>query len=710
MREQIEARATALAALTSDPLTLGTPVNPQPKELSRLKPENWRVYIDGNGAVWVIADRKGSSANTLSTPVLEELGTILGAIEALSPKAVVFRSAKKSGFIMGAEISEFSSMVESTQVKAVLERGHSLLDRIEKLPAPTIAAIHGFCLGGGLELALACDYRIVTEDVRLGFPEVQLGLHPGLGGTWRTLRTVDPDVGVEMMLTGRALYARQAKKMRLVDVVTQERHMASAIEWAAKGKLKTNHKLSTKGVAMNIGPARTFIAGQMEKQTNKKAKREHYPAPYAMIDLWREHGDDWKDMRRAETESFASLITGETSQNLVRVFFLREGLKASAKGKNAAIKHVHVIGAGVMGGDIAAWSALSGYQVTLQDMKPEFIAPAMKRAQKLFSRKLRRPGEARAAMDRLTPDIAGDGIAKADLIIEAVTEKPEIKQLVYSQCEARMKRTAILATNTSSILLESLAKGLKAPKRFCGIHFFNPVAKMPLVELVTHDGLSKQVLNRVTAWITDIGKLPLQVKSAPGFLVNRALTPYLMEAFIAYGEGIKPEMIDAAAEDFGMPMGPIELADQVGLDVALHVAKVMKKDIGKGFPDTPKWFEQKVESGDIGRKSGKGIYNYDENGKPQKDALEQRPNIDLQDRLILPLINACVACLANGVVATPEQTDGGVIFGTGFAPFRGGPMHYIEKRGARDIYEALESLAAQHGPRFKPDKGWKSLL
>jgi 3-hydroxyacyl-CoA dehydrogenase/enoyl-CoA hydratase/3-hydroxybutyryl-CoA epimerase len=371
---------------------------------------------------------------------------------------------------------------------------------------------------------------------------------------------------------------------------------------------------------------------------------------------------------------------------------------------------VHVIGAGVMGGDIAAWSALSGYQVTLQDMKPEFIAPAMKRAQKLFSRKLRRPGEARAAMDRLTPDIAGDGIAKADLIIEAVTEKPEIKQLVYSQCEARMKRTAILATNTSSILLESLAKGLKAPKRFCGIHFFNPVAKMPLVELVTHDGLSKQVLNRVTAWIADIGKLPLQVKSAPGFLVNRALTPYLMEAFIAYGEGIKPEMIDAAAEDFGMPMGPIELADQVGLDVALHVAKVMKRDIGKGFPDIPKWFEQKVESGDIGRKSGKGIYNYDENGKPQKDPLDQRPDIDLQDRLILPLINACVACLANGVVATSKQTDGGVIFGTGFAPFRGGPMHYIEKRGARDIYEALESLAAQHGPRFKPDKGWKSLL
>ena len=710
MREPLETRAIALEALTSDPLTIAAAAKSQPKELSSLKLENWHAYLDSDGCAWVIADRKGSSANTLSTPVLKELDVILGGLEAISPKAVIFRSAKKSGFIMGAEISEFTNMVESTAVKAVLDRGLALLDRIEKLPAPTIAAIHGYCLGGGLELALACNYRIITDDARLGFPEVQLGLHPGLGGTWRTLRMVDPDVGIEMMLTGRSLYARQAKKMGLVDTVTQERHMASAIEWARKGKLKTDHTLSTKGVAMNLGPARPLIAGQMEKQTAKKARREHYPAPYAMIDLWRQHGGDWKEMRRAESESFARLITSETSQNLVRVFFLREELKAAAKGKDAKIKHVHVIGAGVMGGDIAAWSALSGYRVTLQDMKPEFIAPAMKRAQKLFTRKLRAPGEARAAMDRLIPDLAGDGIAKADLIIEAVTEKPEIKQLVYSQCEARMKRSAILATNTSSLLLETLAAGLKAPKRFCGIHFFNPVAKMPLVELVSHEGLDKQTLNRATKWIAEIGKLPLQVKSAPGFLVNRALTPYLMEAFIAYGEGVKPEVIDAAAEDFGMPMGPIELADRVGLDVALHAAASMKKQIGGTFPQIPDWFKKKVAAGDIGRKSGKGIYAYDENGKVQKEETDERADDGLQDRLILPMLNACVACLADGIVESAELTDGGIIFGTGFAPFRGGPMHYIEKRGANEIHSKLEALAEQYGPRFKPHKGWKTLL
>lgn len=710
MRDYSEPRATALEGLTHDPLTIAAPAKAQPKELKALKLKNWRAYLDGDEVGWAVADRQGSSANTLSAPVLEELDAMLTAFEAVSPKALVIRSAKKSGFIMGAEISEFTGMVESAKVKVVLERGLALLDRLEAFPAPTIAAIHGFCLGGGLEVALACDYRIATDDARIGFPEVQLGLHPGLAGTWRTLRMVDPDKGVEMMLTGRALYAKQAKRMGLVDAVTQERHMAEAIAWARTGKLKVDHSLSTKGAAMNLGPARTLIAGQMEKETAKKAKKEHYPAPYAMIDLWRRHGGDLDDMRRAETESFARLITGETSQNLVRVFFLREGLKAAAKGKKANIKHVHVIGAGVMGGDIAAYSAMNGYQVTLQDMKPELIAPAMKRAKKLFERRLRRPGDARAAMDRLIPDLKGDGIAKADLIIEAVTERADIKQMVYAQCEARMKRTAILATNTSSILLEKLAAELKFPKRFCGIHFFNPVAKMPLVEIVTHDGLDKRALNRVTSWINGIGKLPLQVKSAPGFLVNRALTPYMMEAFIAYGEGIAPEAIDAAATDFGMPMGPIELADQVGLDVALHVAKVMKNDLGSSFPDVPKWFEEKVASGDIGRKSGNGIYQYDEKGKPKKKPLDQRPDTQLQDRLILPLLNACVACLADGLVATKNEVDGGIIFGTGFAPFRGGPMHYIEKRGVDETKAALAALEKEHGARFKPDKGWKTLF
>ncbi|MEM8687607.1 MAG: 3-hydroxyacyl-CoA dehydrogenase NAD-binding domain-containing protein [Pseudomonadota bacterium] len=710
MREIVEARAEALEQLEHDPIYLGIGVAKQPKPLAALKLQHWRCYQDAEKVVWAILDREGSSANTLSEPVFREFETLLDVVVKMQPTALVFRSAKKSGFIMGAEISEFVDMTEDARVKEMLEHALGVLDRLERVPFPTIAAVHGFCLGGGLEFALACKYRICTDTARFGFPEVLLGLHPGLAGTWRTLKLADADKGVEMMLSGRTLYAKQAKNMGIVDAMTQERHMAEAIDWAIKGKLKVRRELTTKGKAMTFGPARSLIAMQMEKEVAKKAKRQHYPAPYAMIELWREHGGDLRDMRKAETESFARLMTGDTSKNLVRAFFLREGLKENGKGTEHQIKHVHVIGAGVMGGDIAAWSALRGYKVTLQDMKPDLIAPAIKRARKLFKRRLRRPGDATAAMDRLIPDLAGNGARKADLIIEAVTERPEIKKLVYAQCEERMKPGTLLATNTSSILLETLAEGLKAPQNFVGIHFFNPVAKMPLVEVVTHDKLDETVLARTMAWVADIDKLPLAVKSLPGFLVNRTLTPYMMEAFIAMDEGIKPEVIDAAAEEFGMPMGPIELADQVGLDVAMHVAKVLKDDLGDTFPDIPHWFDRKVKAGNLGKKTGKGIYQFDKNGKPDKQDVEDAPDEELQDRLILPLLNACVACLRKGVITDKDQCDGGIIFGTGFAPFRGGPMNYIARRGAKDIVDQLERLARRHGDRFLPDPGWDDLL
>lgn len=707
MRKINKSREAALKELETEPLDLGVPAKTQPKALQGLKLKNWRVFIDDEKILWAILDRKGESANTLSTPVFREFQEMLAIIEKMQPTALVFRSAKPKSFIVGAEISEFVDMTVDSEVKATLQEALSVMDRVEKLPYPTIAAIHGHCLGGGLEFVLACEYRICTDDARFGFPEVLLGLHPGLAGTWRTFKLAEPDKAMEMMLTGRSLYAKQAKNMGIVDAVTEERHIREAIKWAIAGKLKTRREQTKKAKAMNFGPSRALIAMQMEKQVKKRAKQKHYPAPYAMIDLWREHGSDLDDMRTAETDSFARLMTGDTSKNLVRAFQLREKLKEHGKGVDHDIRHVHVIGAGVMGGDIAAWSALNGFRVTLQDMKPELIAPAMKRAQKLFKRRLRRPGDATAAMDRLIPDLTGDGIGKADLIIEAVTEKPEIKQIVYGQCEERMKPGTILATNTSSILLETLAKELKNPENFVGIHFFNPVVKMPLVEIVTHEALNGKALQRTFSWVNAIDKLPMPVKSAPGFLVNRALTPYMMEAFIAYDEGIKPEEIDAAAEEFGMPMGPIELADQVGLDVALHVAKVLKDDLGKAFPEIPAWFERKVQGGNLGKKSGKGIYQYDKKGKPQKEDVNGLASQDLQDRLILPLINTCVSCLSNGVVKNEELTDAGMIFGTGFAPFRGGPLNYIKRRGADDIVETLERLARTHGDRFAPDPGWE---
>ena len=511
------------------------------------------------------------------------------------------------------------------------------------------------------------------------------------------------------MLTGKTLIARKAKSQGLVDVVTEERHFAESLRWAIRGDVKKADAKGTIGRAMNFSPLRGIIAARMERETARKARRDHYPAPFALIDLWKAHGDDTSSLRPAETRSFAHLLTGETSQNLVRCFFLREKLKGYAKGAEHGIAHVHVIGAGVMGGDIAAWAATRGFRVTLEDREMKFIAPAMGRAGELFARRLYTSKDRQSAFDRLMPDVEGSGLARADLVIEVVPENPEIKHQVYARAEKAMKKNAILASNTSSIELEDLAKGLKRPERFCGIHFFNPVAQMPLVEMVTHKGLDDKVASRALAFIDALDKLPLPVKSAPGFLVNRALTPYMMEAFLAFAEGIKPEVIDATMEAFGMPMGPIELADQVGLDVGLHVANVLKAEVkDRALPDVPAWFEDLVKKGSLGKKSGKGVYIW-KDGKPVKAEGEARPDKALEDRLVLALLNAVADCMAAGLVEDADAADAGMIFGTGFAPFRGGPLNYAKKVGIAEVVAKLEALEKAQGPRFAPSTGWKKL-
>ncbi len=706
MRQISEPRLAALAELTVSDLAMPNAADNQPKGLSTYK--HWRLVMDKDNILWVLIDKDNESANTLAEPVLRELDKLLDEAKTVGPKALVLRSAKTSGFIAGAEISEFVNMTDENEVRAQLTDALTILDKLENFPAPTIALLHKYCLGGGLELALACKYRIATPDTKLGFPEVLLGLHPGLAGVWRSLRIMDPVNAMTMMLTGKNLIAKKAKRQGLVDLVTEERHFADAVRAAANGKLKKTDAKGTKGTVLNFGPARSLVASQMEKQTASKAKKQHYPAPFSLIDIWREHGDDAQAMRKAETDSFVKLMVGDTSKNLVRAFFLREKLKAYSKGTVHNIKHVHVIGAGVMGGDIAAWSAMRGFTVTLQDREIKYIAPAIKRANELFKKRIYTEGERRAANDRLMPDVKGDGITKADLIIEVVPENPDIKASVYADCEKRMKPGAILATNTSSILLETLTKTLKNPKRFCGIHFFNPVAKMPLVEIITHDKLDPKVTKRVLGFLNAIDKLPLPVKSAPGFLVNRALTPYMVEAFLAYSEGVKPELIDKVMEDFGMPMGPIELADTVGLDVGLHVAKVLQRDLKRETPDAPDWLEKLVEKGDLGKKTGKGIYKW-VNGKAKKQKTDDQPPVGLTDRLILPLLNAVADCMAEDLIEDNDAADAGMIFGTGFAPFTGGPINYAKKRGVDEIVEKLQALEGKYGARFAVSKGWEKL-
>ncbi|MEX2469993.1 MAG: 3-hydroxyacyl-CoA dehydrogenase NAD-binding domain-containing protein [Pseudohongiellaceae bacterium] len=671
--------------------------------------EHWRLERDEEDVLWLLFDKKDSSANTLNAAVLEEFDRILDTLRIKPPRAVVLRSLKPGGFCAGADIKQFAEYDEE-QARELLRRGHEVLDRLQKLRQPTIAVVHGHCLGGGLELALACDRRIgLRGGLEMGFPEIQLGLHPGLGGTFRLTGLIDPVTAMTMMLTGRSTHDRQALSRGLVDALVEERHLKNAVTAAVHGRIRRRHQ-SLKDRFMNSRVMRELASRRMRAQAEKRAPAAHYPAPAALIRLWLEHGGDRHRMQQAEIDSFATLLASEASRNLVRVFFLREGLK-QAGNSDSRIHHVHVIGAGAMGGDIAAWCALQGCRVTLSDVENEPIAAAVRSVSKLCRDKHKSAIETRDTFDRLIPDPSMQGIAFADLVIEAVPENVELKQKIYQDIEPRLKADAILATNTSSIPLDQLASYLKRPERLVGVHFFNPVAKMLIVEVVSHDKSSDEVRSRAMAFTNAIGKLPVPVNSYPGFLVNRALTPYLLEAMVLLDEGVAKERIDKAAVDFGMPMGPVELADQVGLDICLHVADVLRDLLDKPMAPVPDWLRDKVERGELGRKSGQGFYEWKE-GRAQKDKDGEADSADaaaLADRLLLPMLDACVECYRNKVVAEIDHIDGAMIFATGFAPFRGGPMHYARARGRDEIVAALEALAETHGERFQPDPGWKEL-
>mgnify|MGYP005839671917 CR=1 FL=1 len=667
---------------------------------------HWKRRRDGNDVEWIILDKAGSRVNVLSAEVLTELLNLLEEVADARPRGLVLRSGKKKGFTVGADVSEFKDMTSLAEVENKVRRAHAVADMLDKFPAVTAVVIHGMCLGGGLELSLCCDHRIALPDAQLGFPEVKLGLHPGLGGTFRSVQLIDPTDAMTMMLTGKNKTARQALESGLVDAVVEERHVGAAVTAALSEKLK-NKRRGMKGAAMNTGPMRRMAANKMRTKTREKADPDHYPAPYALIDLWEAHGGDPKAMQKAEIASFSRLLIGDTAQNLVRLFFLRAKMKDMGEAVHS-VHHVHIIGAGAMGGDIAAWCAYKGFQTTLFDVDLDALGRAVARAASLFHKKCDTDAEARDALDRLIPDPAGDGVPRADLVIEAVPENHDLKVKIYGETEPRMKDGAILATNTSSIRLETLRESVRRPDRFVGLHFFNPVAKMHLVEVVDHDGAAEDALAVGRSFVVAIDRLPAPVRSAPGFLVNRALMPYLLEALLMMDEGIAPETIDRAAEEFGMPMGPITLADKVGLGICVDVAGVLRDSLDEPVPDIPDWVTRKVEDGHLGEKSEKGLYDY-EDGKPKKNPEAPDPDPETADRLILPMVNTCARLLREGVTDDAAIVDGAMVFGTGFAPFRGGPIHYARKRGIADIRETLSRLADRHGDRFRPDDGWREL-
>ncbi|WP_394000371.1 3-hydroxyacyl-CoA dehydrogenase NAD-binding domain-containing protein [Luteimonas sp. WGS1318] len=677
--------------------------------LDGLRFSHWQAEPREDGVLVLSFDRAGESVNTFAQDVLIELDALLERLALDPPAALVIRSAKEKGFIAGADIREFQAFDAKGTIGDSIRRGQMAFQRLAELPCPTVAAIHGFCMGGGTEIALACDYRVASSDpsTKIGLPEVKLGIYPGWGGSVRLPRLVGAPAAFDMMLTGRALSAKAARGIGLVDkVVEPALVLDTAIALARRGTTRP-FKQRALAWATNSWPVRQALAPVLLKQVARKAKKAHYPAPYAMVETWKRASGDTRALLAAERKSVVKLAGTPTARNLTRVYFLMERLKGLG-GKSAAqlapIQRVHVVGAGVMGGDIAAWAAYKGLDVTLQDREQTFIDKAQARAATLFEKKVKDEAKRPAVAARLRSDLAGDGVADADLVIEAIVERADAKRELYATIEPRLKPDALLTTNTSSIPLDELRAHVQRPAQFAGLHYFNPVASMPLVEIVHHDGVSDDTARRLAAFCKAIDKLPVPVAGTPGFLVNRLLFPYMLEAATAYAEGIPGAVIDRAAVNFGMPMGPIELIDTVGLDIASGVGQELAPFLGLQIPAS---LAKPPEAGKRGKKDGQGLYTW-QDGKAVKPEVpkDYRTPDDLEDRLVLPLLNEAVAALHDGVVADADLLDAGVIFGTGFAPFRGGPIQYIRDTGVDVVLERLRALQTRHGDRFAPRPGW----
>ncbi len=477
---------------------------------------------------------------------------------------------------------------------------------------------------------------------------------------------------MQLMLTGRMVRPGPARAMGLVDQLVPTHHR---LRWAARKAVLQKRK--SNGAAwwkrlMRKGPVRDFLAKQMRKKTAEKVREEHYPAPFRLIDHFAKHGDSTKRLKRAETAAFVPLMTSDTARNLRRVFRMTEMLKNEAPKDGFKPMRVHVVGAGIMGGDIAAWCVVRGMQASLQDLSEEQLEKALARAKDLFKKRLRSKQAVNAAVARLIADPEGKHVSRADVVIEAIVEKLDVKQKVFAELEKKLKPGAVLATNTSSLQIEDIAKPLQDPGRLIGLHFFNPVAQLPLVEVVQGSGSREAEVRKGCAFVTAINKFPLIVKSCPGFLVNRVLAPYMLDGVRRYQEGEPREKIDQAALKFGMPMGPLELSDVVGLDICKHVAETL--NLG---PVEDSELDRLVKNGNLGKKTGEGFYVWTK-GKPKREkvSFDEDELTALGRDLVKPMVDECERALAERIVESADHVDAGVIFGTGFAPFRGGPLHY----------------------------------
>lgn len=637
--------------------------------VSDLAFKHFRLERDRQQVAWLCFDMAGSAVNRLSTLAMEELDQLLDHLSVKPPAGLVIYSGKSTGFIAGADIDEFAGLDNKEKSLALVARGWKLFNRVSQLPWPTLALIEGHCMGGGLELAMACRYRLAVDvpATRLSLPEVRLGIFPGWGGMMRLPRLIGPAAGLDLMLSGKSVDAPRAARLGLVDAAVPERLARHA---AAQHVLSEQPARQAQGSQkwLNHPWLKPLVARQARQTLNKRDPWHHYPAPRAILDMWLQH--DGNPLKAPDV--IEALTQSATTRNLMRVYHLQERLKQIGRpGSPDTIQQVHVVGAGAMGGDIAAWCALKGLRVTLQDQDRDPIARAQGRAATLFKRRLKDPRLIQAALDRLIPDMNGAGVRHADLVIEAIAENADAKRALYQTLETSMGRDVMLATNTSSLSVTDLGRDMTYPERLVGIHFFNPVASMPLVEVVETPEVSASIRQKALAFVHRIGKLPLPVQNSPGFLVNAVLAPYMLEAMRCVDEGMTPATVDQAMLEFGMPMGPLELADTVGLDIVRDAGSQLSHD-----GTLPDCLLAHLDKDELGKKTGQGFYAWAD-GKVKKGAAATPPD-GLAQRLLQPLIDKTRERVRVGVVADHDLADAGVIFGTGFAPFRGGPLHYDE--------------------------------
>ncbi|HID38898.1 MAG TPA: hypothetical protein EYP36_05230 [Calditrichaeota bacterium] len=683
-------------------------------------------------------DLQGESVNKFSTPVMKELGKVTDELEKRSDiRCLLFMSRKPGIFIAGADVNEIKDLRDEAKGYEVARQGQDIFKRFGELPFITISVIDGACMGGGTEISLACDYRLATEHpkTKIALPEVNLGILPGWGGTSRLPRMVGLQRALDMILTGRNYDAKRAWKNGVVDkVIPHEWALEKALEFAkeilaGKGEkyIKRRQPSDPASMVLEKNPlGRNIIFSQAEKMVLKKT-RGHYPAPLRALEVIKKsYGKSLEQAFEIEARALGQLIVTDICKNLVQIFLWTDEIKkengtAKKDITGIEIRKAGVLGASVMGGGIAQLFASNKIPVRVKDIDYSAVSKAFQQAAKVLKEKVKRRRlsklEFQQIMNRISGTIDYSGFKNAQLVVEAIVEDIEVKKIVLAELEQYVQAQTVIATNTSSLRVDEMAQALKNKKRFIGMHFFNPVHRMPLIEVVKGKNTSAEAVATVFNLAKKLGKTPIVVKDAPGFLVNRLLVPYMVEAISLLEEGHTVEAIDKAMLNFGMPMGPIELFDEVGIDVAYKAAKVLQDFMGDRMAESPV-LERMIEAGRLGKKNGKGFYRYQGKEKNIDPAVDELIDVKhgllldeelMQKRMVYPMINEAARCLEEGVALRPRDVDVGMIFGTGFAPFRGGLLTYADSVGVKNIIDQLKQFEKEFGKRFKPSVALQDL-